>query len=470
LVVYIAYVGNIRQIHNSSGTINTNIIPWIREAFMNKNQFALLTTPRFLPLFMTQFLGAFNDNLFKNALVVLITFMIANQLSVNPAILVVLTGCLLIIPMILFSATAGTFADKFEKTTLIRIIKLVEIALMIIGAFGFIYQNVILLMTVLFGMGLHSTFFGPIKYSILPQHLTKDELLGGNGLIEMGTFLSILLGNILGVVFIMQPNGLKIIAGATITTAILGYISSRFIPKAPPPAPELPLTFNFLKESWQVIKFSQKTSIIFTYILGISWFWLIGFVFLTQFPNYAKEFLGADETVYVLFLAVFSIGVGLGSLLCNTILKGQIKATLIPYGVIGMTVFTVDLYFASQLALMTPHVMMIINAKQFLQSWNHWRITLDLLMIAISAGIYIVPLYTLLQHRAQLAHRARIIASNNIMNALYMVVGALITMALISYAFTIPQIFLIFALGNVVVIVQTFRLLHAKKQTLLCGN
>lgn len=457
------------------------------ERFMYKNQFALLSTRRFLPLFITQFLGAFNDNLFKNALVVLITYLIADQLSVNPQILVTFTGCLLILPMFLFSAQAGSIADKFEKAKLIRVIKLAEIILMILGAVGFIFQNVTLLMTILFLLGVQFTFFGPIKYSILPYHLNEDELVGGNALIEMGTFLAILLGNILGVVLIMMPQGLFVISAMVVLMAILGYLSSCYIPKAIAPAPQLKLSLNFIKETYNIVKFSTKTSSIFLSILGISWFWLIGFTFLAQFPNYAKDYLHSNEQVFVLFLAIFSIGVGVGSGYCNRLLKGRIEATYVPLAALGISLFTLDLYFATKHVAISEHLalltmnqflqqatqdlyfatsyvaisnhLMLLTVKQFLQQATHWRIVVDLLLIAICGGIYIVPLYAILQSRSEDSHKARIIASNNIMNALFMTVAALATMLMLKLKFTVPQIFLSIALVNFLIVIQSCRLL-----------
>ncbi|MBS0286536.1 MAG: acyl-[ACP]--phospholipid O-acyltransferase [Proteobacteria bacterium] len=422
-----------------------------------KNQFSLFTKRRFLPLFITQFLGAFNDNLFKNALVVLITYFLADKLTVQPQILVTLTGCLLILPMFLFSAQAGGIADKFEKAKLIRIIKIAEIILMIIGALGFILQNVSLLMTVLFFLGAQATFFGPIKYSILPQHLPDDELVAGNGLIEMGTFLAILLGNILGVVFITLPNGLIIISAMIFLMATLGYLSSCFIPQAHAPVPNLKLSLNLFKETWDIVNFSRKSTPIFLCILGISWFWLIGFTFLAVFPSYAKDFVGGNEDVFVLFLALFSIGIGVGSTLCNRLLKGQIEATFVPLAALGMTLFTLDLFWATHLEV--PPTGPLLTLREFVQAPNHWRIMIDMLLIAISGGIYIVPLYAIMQHIAAESHKARIIASNNIMNALFMTVAAIITMVMFKLQMTIPHIFLTIALLNLVAVIQSCRLL-----------
>ncbi len=426
---------------------------------MIKNQFALLTKRRFLPLFVTQFLGAFNDNLFKNALVILITYFLAETLPIQPQILVTLTGCLLILPMFLFSAQAGSIADKYEKAKLIRVVKIAEIILMTIAAIGFILQSVSLLMTILFFVGVQATFFGPVKYSILPTHLQDDELVAGNALIEMGTFLAILLGNILGVVFITQPNGLVLISAMIVLMATLGYLSSCFIPQALPSAPHLRLSLNLFKETWDIVSFSRKTPTIFLCILGISWFWLIGFTFLAEFPNYAKDFIGANEDVFVLFLAVFSIGIGLGSSFCNRLLKGRIEASYVPLAALGMSLFTFDLYFATQLESAVHHGATLLTVKEFLQSPNHWRILVDMLLIAVSGGIYIVPLYAILQHRAADTHKARVIASNNIMNALFMTVAALATMFMLKLKFTVPQIFLTIGVVNLAVVVQSCRLL-----------
>lgn len=424
---------------------------------MEINQFSLLTKRRFLPLFITQFLSAFNDNLFKNGLVVLITYMIANKLTIQPQILVTLTGCLLILPMLLFSAQAGSIADKFEKAKLTRIIKFVEIFLMAMGSIGFITESPFVLMVVLFFMGLQATFFGPIKYSILPQQLHENELVAGNGLIEMGTFLAILLGNILGVIFITLPHGLYVIAGATLVVALIAYGSSCFIPKAMPPVPQLKLSLNFIKETLEVVNYSRKFPVIFMCILGISWFWLLGFTFLAQFPGYAKNFVRGDEQVFVLFLAIFTIGIGIGSGLCNKLLKGKIEATFVPIAAFGLTLFTLDLCLATANEPLTFHGKNLLTIKEFLQTFNHWRIVVNMLLIAICGGIYIVPLYTILQYRSEDTHKARVIASNNIVNSLFMTVAAIATILMLALKFTIPQIFLLVAIVNLVVAFQIAR-------------
>lgn len=415
---------------------------------MLKNQFVLLTKQRFLPLFITQFLGAFNDNLYKNALVVLITYILASQLKIQTELLVTLAGCLMIFPMFLFSAQAGALADKFEKAELIQKIKILEIVLMTIGSIGFITKNVTLLMVIMFFLGVQMTLFGPLKYSILPAHLKEDELVAGNGIIEMGTFIAILLGNILGVVLIMRPNGLIIISLSVIAVAIMGYCSSRFIPKAQPGAPQLTLSLNFISETIHVIQFSRQTKVLFLCILAISWFWLLGFVFLAQFPSFAKDYMGGDEDVFVLFLAIFSIGIGIGSGLCNRMLKGKIAATFVPFAAIGISIFTADLYFASRFDITYVHAKPLLTLTEFIQFGHHWRVMIDIFIISIFAGIYIVPLYAILQHRSDDAHKARMIGANNIMNALFMTVGAVSLMLLLKYKVTIPQVFLVMAVAN----------------------
>ena len=426
---------------------------------MHHNQFSLLTKKRFLPLFITQFLGALNDNLFKNALVVLITFILVKELPMDHKILVTLAGCLLIVPMFIFSALAGSLADKYEKAKLIRIIKMAEIILMGIGVVGFWFHNVMLLMLVLFLLGVQSTFFGPLKYSILPAHLADDELVGGTALIETGTFLAILIGNILGVILIVMPNGIIVICVAIVLIAVLGFISSCFVPKALPPAPELPISFNVVKETINIVKFSQKSNDIYLSILGISWFWLIGFVFLAEFPNYAKDFIRGNEQVFVLFLTVFSVGVGIGSMFCNRLLRGRIEATFVPLSALGITLFTIDLYFATHYALNHVQVGTLLTPLQFLHYSAHWRILFDVFGIAFCGGLYIVPLYAILQHRSEETHKARVIASNNIMNAIFMSVAAVLVMFLLKIGFSIPKIFLTIALINLVVMAQSCRLL-----------
>jgi acyl-[acyl-carrier-protein]-phospholipid O-acyltransferase/long-chain-fatty-acid--[acyl-carrier-protein] ligase len=410
----------------------------------------LLQTRRFLPLFVTQFLGAFNDNLLKNALLMLVTYRLAAQTGANAQILVTLAAGLFILPFFLFSATAGQLADKFDRSRLTRMIKIAEILIMIVAIIGFYQHSISLLMIALFSMGVHSSFFGPIKYALLPQHLETNELLSGNAYIEAGTFLAILLGTIGGGLLVLQHQGILLISIALLIVAITGYISSRFIPAATPPQPSLIINPNIFQETGRLISYSRKQRRIFLCILGISWFWLVGATFLAQFPSFAKDVLFADETVVTLFLTLFSVGIGVGSFLCNRLLKGKIQSLYIPVAGIGMSIFGIDLYYASSQAI---HGMdgVLINAWQFLSIPSAWRLVADLFLLSVCAGLYIVPLYAILQHDSDPSYRARVIAANNIMNALFMVGSALVTMALLALHCTIPQIFLIVALLNLLV-------------------
>jgi acyl-[acyl-carrier-protein]-phospholipid O-acyltransferase/long-chain-fatty-acid--[acyl-carrier-protein] ligase len=427
---------------------------------MAHNQFDLLKTRRFLPLFVTQFLGAFNDNVFKNALVILITYVVAEKAGLNSQIMVTAAAGIFILPFFLFSATAGQLADKYEKTFLIRIIKFVEILLMIGATIGFYMGNVWFLMTILFLMGTQSTFFGPIKYGILPEKIEENELIGGNGLIEAGTFISILIGTLVGGLLILADNGILMISGMVILIAILGWVSSFYIPKGQPASPQLKVDYNFVRETWEIVSYAKRNREIFLSILGISWFWLVGATFLAQFPTYSKDIIGGNEQLVTLFLSVFTIGVGIGSLLCNQLLKGEVEATFVPLGIIGVTVFTVDLYFASQHMLPDAGGEMI-GAGAFLSHISSWRILGDMFMISVSSGIYIVPLYAIIQVRSEPAYRSRVIASNNILNALFMVISAIGTVVMLTVGFNVNQVFLTIAVVNAVVAVYACQLLPA---------
>jgi len=427
---------------------------------MLHNQFDLLKTRRFLPLFITQFLGAFNDNVFKNALVILITYVTAEKAGFNPQIMITLAAGIFILPFFLFSATAGQLADKYEKVFLIRIIKLVEILLMIGATVGFMMDSVGFLMTVLFLMGTQSTFFGPIKYGILPEKIKQDELIGGNGLIEAGTFVSILVGTILGSLLVLTESGVLLISAMIIGVAILGWVSSFYIPEGKPASPELKVDYNFIKETWVIVSHSRRSREIFLSILGISWFWLVGATFLAQFPTYAKNIIGGNEQVVTLFLIMFTVGVGVGSLLCNQMLKGEVEATFVPLGIIGVSLFTVDLYFASQQSFINIGEE-LIGAAEFLSHLSSWRILGDMFMVSICSGIYIVPLYAIIQSRSEPAHRSRTIASNNVLNALFMVISAVGTMVMLALGFDVTQVFLTVALLNTAVAVYACQLLPA---------
>jgi len=419
---------------------------------------SLFHSKRFLPLFLTQFLGAFNDNLLKNALVMLVTYQVAVRTGDNAQVLVTLAAGLFILPFFLFSATAGQLADKCDRAQLTRIIKVAEIAIMAIAIVGFATQSVWLLLFALFCMGVHSTFFGPIKYALLPQHLSDDELLPANAYIEAGTFLAILLGTILGGVLILQSGGVYFVSFALLGLAIMGYFTSRYIPQAPAPEPSLIINRNIWQETWRIVGYSKADEKVFLCILGISWFWMVGATFLSQFAPYVKDVIHADAAVVTLFLTVFSVGIGVGSVLCNKLLRGTIQSTYVPLAALGITIFGVDLYFASQHVTFTDAAE-LMTLSQFIGELSHWRILIDLFLIAVCGGIYIVPLYAIMQHRSEAIHRARIIAANNVINALFMVGSALLTLLMLSLSFTIPQVFLAVAVANGLVAIYICKLL-----------
>ncbi len=412
---------------------------------------------RFLPLFITQFLGAFNDNLLKNSLVMLITYKLASGQDGNAQLLVTLAAGLFILPFFIFSATAGQIADKFDRARITRMVKFVEIIIMFAATLGFYLENAWFLIFVLFMMGTHSTFFGPIKFALLPQHLQDNELLLGNAYIEAGTFLAILFGTILGGVLILHPQGITLVSAALLIIAIAGYISSRYIPVSEAPEPSLIIKKNIWKETWHIVGFARANKRVFLCIIGISWFWLVGATYLSQFPTYAKDVLHAQPSIVTLFLTVFSIGIGIGSFLCNKLLGGQIKSNYVPAAMFGMTLFGIDLYFASIGNSLASEP--LIGLTEFIASPTNIRILFDLLSVSICSGLYIVPLYAIMQHDSEPRYRARIIAANNIVNALFMVAAAIITLLMLSAHFTIPQVFLLMAIANGLVAIYIYRLL-----------
>ena len=424
---------------------------------MAHTQFSLLGVRRFLPLFATQALGAFNDNVFKNALVILITYSLADRVGIDGKTFITVAAGLFIAPFFLFSATAGQLADKFDKARLIRIIKLCEIGLMGLAAIGFYIENVYWLFAVLFLMATQSTFFGPLKYSILPQHLEEDELVGGNALIETATFLAILLGTLFGGTLILSDAGSAVISGALIGLAALGYVTSFWIPSAAPPSPDLKVNPNPLTETIAIIRHAAGRRDVFLSILGISWFWFVGLVFLTQFPNYAKETLNADEYVANLFIATFSVGIGIGSLLCNKLLKGEISAKYVPLAAIAITLFSIDLVIASNNAASGAGA--LVGISEFIGQPANWRLLGDMALIAMCGGLYAVPLFAIVQSRSDAEHRSRTIASNNVINALFMVTATVAMVVMIRFGFSIPDIFLAVAIANAGVAVYICKLL-----------
>ncbi len=422
------------------------------------NQFALLKQRRFAPFFWTQFSGAANDNLFKFAFTVMVTY----QVSVSwlpPALAGLVIGALFILPFLLFSATSGQLSDKFEKTRVIRFVKNLEIVIMLVAAAGFMSNNVNVQVPVLlactFLMGLHSTIFGPVKFAYLPQALSERELTGGNGMVEMGTFVAILLGNIVGGLIIALPQiGPDLVALSCVALALIGRVVAQFIPLAPATEPSLRINWNPVTETWRNLTLAKQNAVVFRSMLGISWMWFFGATFLSQFPSFAKDIMHGNEQVASLLLVVFSIGIATGSLLCELLSKRHVEIGLVPLGAIGMSVFAVDLYFASR-GLGTAPVM---SLSVFITQPAHWRVMADLALLSLFAGLYSVPMYALIQLRSQPTHRARIIAANNILNALFMIVSAILAGALLKAEFTIAQIFLLVGLANAVVAFYIFML------------
>jgi len=412
------------------------------------SQFDLMRERRFAPFFWTQFAGAANDNVYKNALVIFVAYQAASMSALDAGTLVNLAGAVFIFPFMLLSATGGQLADKLEKSKLIRWIKLFEIAIMAVGLVGFWRRDLAVLFAALALMGVHSTLFGPVKYAILPQTLKSEELVGGNGLVEMGTFVAILLGTIAGgLVVAMQPNG-PVLAGAlAIAIAVAGYFVSRAIPPTPAVDPALEFNWNPFTETWRNLRFAQGNRVVWLAMMGISWFWFYGAVFLAQFPGFAKDHLGGDETVVTFLLALFSIGIGIGSLLCERLSRRRVELGLVPFGSIGLTAFAVDLWFASRGLSATSTA----GLAAFAARPEHWRVAADLVLIGLFGGLYIVPLYALIQERSAPSHRSRIIAANNILNALFIVVAALCAIGLLKAGLSIPDLFLVTGLMNAAV-------------------
>ncbi|HVF63127.1 MAG TPA: MFS transporter [Casimicrobiaceae bacterium] len=421
----------------------------------NANQFDLLRERRFAPFFWTQFAGAANDNILKNALVIFVAFQAVASVDLDANALVNLAGAVFILPFVLLSATSGQIADKLEKSRLIRLVKLFEIAIMAIALVGFWQRSIVVLFVALALMGVHSTLFGPVKYAMLPQHLSIDELVGGNGLVSMGTFVAILLGTIAGGLVVAIPGNGPMLAGLLgLGVAFAGYVASRAIPLTPAVAPTLRINWNPISETWRNLMIARDSRVVWLSMLGISWFWFYGATFLAQFPGFARDHLGGDERVVTLLLALFSIGIGVGALLCERLSGHKVELGLVPFGSIGLTAFAVDLWFAAH-GLRSEG---LSGVAAFLSQPAHWRVTFDLVAIGVFGGFYIVPLYALIQARSAPSHRSRIIAANNILNALFLVASALVAIALLRAGLTLVDVFLATGLMNAAVAVFIYRL------------
>ncbi|MEG0244557.1 MAG: MFS transporter [Pseudomonas sp.] len=419
------------------------------------SQFTLLRKRRFLPFFITQSLGAFNDNIFKQSLILAILYKLT--IEGDRSIWVNLCALLFILPFFLFSALAGQFGEKFNKDALIRAIKLGEIVIMAVGAVGFMTNHLELMLLALFAMGTHSALFGPVKYSIMPQALREEELVGGNGLVEMGTFLAILAGTIGAGVMMSSAQYAPVVSTAIVAIAVLGYLASRGIPRAAASSPEMRLDWNIFSQSWATLRLGLgQTPAVSRSIVGNSWFWFVGAIYLTQIPAYAKEWLYGDETVVTLILTVFSVGIALGSMLCEKLSGRKVEIGLVPFGSFGLTVFGLLLWWHSG---GFPQNVQANDWLAVLGYGQAWWVLADILGLGVFGGFYIVPLYALIQSRTAENERARVIAANNILNALFMVVSAIVTIVLLSVAkLSIPELFLVVSLLNIAVNTYIFRI------------
>jgi acyl-[acyl-carrier-protein]-phospholipid O-acyltransferase/long-chain-fatty-acid--[acyl-carrier-protein] ligase len=430
------------------------ISPSARRSDRMASQLRLLLSQRLASLFVAQFLGALNDNLLKNALIIQVAYGQSVSASYVEVIVTIATA-LFILPYFLFSATAGELADKFAKMQLIRTLKLWEIGVMVLAAASFLLGGGVGLgLAILFLLGIQAAFFGPVKYGILPELLATDELLSGNAVIEAGTFLAILIGTIAGGLLILMQGGPAIVSAALLACAIGGWIASLFIPRTEGRESDLRINLNIAAETWRVLRYANESAEMLWIILGNSWFWFVAVALVSQFPNYAKGVLGADNQVVTLFLTLNSLGIGAGSLLAGRLLKGKISLKLVPVSALAMAVFATDLWLAGGRPI-GPNLM---NAREFLAEAQNWRVCVDLVGIAIAAGVFIVPLYALMQAKSESRHRSRVVAANNVWNALFMVAAGLGSAVMLKLGAGVTDIFLVVGAANLVVAVGSWRL------------
>ncbi len=414
------------------------------------NQFQLFTKRKFYSMFATQFLGAFNDNVFKQALILVLTYSIASKMGVEISILTNLAAMLFILPYFLFSSLAGQFADKYEKSSLTRKIKLLEIVIMLLSTVGFILEIYWLLFVALFLLGAQSTFFGPVKYAYLPQAMHQDELVGANGLFQMGTSLSILLGMIVAGLLTQLDHSTYWICAVCMLVAIVGYLSAVQVPNTPADQPKLKINWNSVTTSWQIVKYLASMPLLFFVIMGNSWFWFYGATFLTQVPEFSKKILHGNESLVIFMLMLFSVGVSIGSVLCKTLTKNEISLKLLPFGIAGLSIFAIDLYFALSNIQINPSASSaLLGITEVARLDGSYRVFIDLFCLGFSGGLYIVPLYSYMQAYSPKSHRARVVGANNIFNALFMVVSAIFSITLLNKIdLSIPQLFVITGVIN----------------------
>lgn len=410
------------------------------------SQWGLLASKRFLPLFLTQALGALNDNIFRNALIVLVTYRAAADGSLPPAQLAAIAAGLFVLPYFLFSGLVGQLSDRHEKSGIIRLVKLAEIALAMVAAIAFATGDTVFLLSVLFLLGTQSTFFSPVKFSILPQHLDETQLIGANAFLQLGTFLTILAGAILGTVLILGASGTMVVPALMIGVAIAGYLSARAVPTAPASSPGLALKLNLVAETVRLLRLANQNTAVLWGIIGIAWFWMLGTLYVTQLAPFTRFAIGADQTVVTWLLVVFTTGIGVGALLCNRLLRSVISARFVFASAVGLSIFAVDLWFITRDG---PSTTELIDAGAFLGSAEGWRVSASLFLLALFAGIYSVPLYALVQARSDPTVRARTIAAGNIIIAIFSVIGALVTTALLGQGLKVQEVFALAAAVNI---------------------
>ncbi|WP_435939324.1 MFS transporter [Moraxella bovoculi] len=434
------------------------------------SQFSLFKHHRFSAMFFTQFLGAFNDNVFKQALILILTYVAAAKMGMEISLLNNLAALLFILPYFLFSALAGQIADKYEKSKLTQGVKLLEICIMALAAIGFWFELYWLLFVALFLMGTQSTFFGPIKYGYLPEAMHKDELVGANGLFQTGTSLAILTGMMAAGVLTQLDHSTLWLIVSTLFVATLGYIASRHLPKTTPQAKDLAINWNIFSTSFDIIKYLHSLPLLFFVIIGNSWFWLYGATFLTQTPEFSKVILHGDESVVILLLTLFSVGTALGSLLCKTLTKNQVSLKLLPIGILGLSVFAIDLYLSlSSIAIQAPRTPYGISALMDMD--GTWRVFADLFFLGFAGGVYIVPMYAFMQAYAPISHRSRVVGANNIFNAIFMVGSAVFSIIILTMLkLSLPQLFLITGVLNAIFGIFLYKKLKKYQNTMTPSN
>ena len=426
------------------------------------NQFTLLKSQRFLPMFITMFLGALNNTLFKQTLSVMVAYEVMDIGGYNPQILVSMAAGLFVVPLILFTPLAGALADKYDKSKVMRTLKLAECFIVLAAIAGLFLQSVEFLLAILFVLGTQAAFFSPSKFSILPQHLERGELIGGNALVNTGTYLAVLLGTILGGLFALDLLGNTVVASLMFVCAVVGYAASFSIPPAPAPAPRLKLNFNIAQEAVAIMAYARRQPRgVFTAMISCAWFFFTGAMLLAQFPNYTKQTLGVDNFVMTLFMVIFSLGVGLGGLLNNRLLRSKVEATFVPVAALGISIFALDLYFASDVYDGLPVIMNgqdMMGVGPFLSYWSGWRIVLDLFALSLAGGLYVVPLKSIIQDRTPPDHRARVLAGSSMTDAVFVLLSAIAAIVFYTAGAKVQHLFILISIGSMVMAVYTLRM------------